>query len=84
MAKAGDKEVIKLEELVEEEEEVSVVIEQPEKEGRDGEEGSSYSGTTVGYGFLVELVDEEKDEELEKRYKENCKKGKDNFENEGT
>ena len=81
MAKAGDKEKIKLEELVEEEEEVSVVIEQPEKEGRDGEEGSSYSGTTVGYGFLV---DEEKDEELEKRYKENCKKGKDNFENEGT
>ena len=44
MAKAGDKEVIKLEEVVEEEEEVSVVIEQPEKEGRDGEEGSSYSG----------------------------------------
>ena len=81
MAKAGDKEEIKLEELVEEEEEVSVVIEQPEKEGRDGEEGSSYSGTTVGYGFLV---DEEKDEEPEKRYKENCKKGKDNYENEGT
>ena len=81
MAKAGDKEEIKLEELVEEGEEVRVVIEQPEKKGRDGEEGSSYSGTTVGYGFLV---DEEKDEELEKRYKENCKKGKDNYENEGT
>ena len=36
----------------EEGEEVKVECEAVEKEVRKSEEGSSYSGTTVGYGFL--------------------------------
>ena len=49
-------------------------IEQVEEEGKDEKEGSSYSGTTAGYGFLEEIGGEEKDEELEKWNTENRKR----------
>ena len=74
MARSMEESEVRLEEIVEEGEEVTVDIEQVEDGGKDEKEGSSYSGTTAGYGFLEEIGDEEKDEELEKRNTENRKR----------
>ena len=74
VAESGQGEEIRLEEIIEEGEEVTVEIEKAEEVVQEGKEGSSYSGTAVGYGFLDELGDEEKDEELESRNKENRKR----------
>ena len=73
MARTVEESEIRLEEIVKDGEEVTVDIEQAEDEEKEGKEGSSYSGTTAGYGFLDELGEEEKDEELEKRKMENGK-----------
>ena len=73
MARTVEESEIRLEEIVKDGEEVTVDIEQAEDEEKEGKEGSSYSGTTAGYGFLDELGEEEKDEKLEKRKMENGK-----------
>ena len=70
VAESGQEEEIRLEEIIEEGEEVTVEIEKAEEVVQEGKEGSSYSGTAVGYGFLDELGDEE----LESRNKENRKR----------
>ena len=75
MAKSMEEAEIRLEELVEEGEEVIVEIEKEKREeGSEGKEGSPTSVTTARYGFLDELGEEEKDEELEQKNTENRKR----------
>ena len=75
MAKGMDGVEICLEELVEEGEDVVVDIESEQGEqGSEGKAVSISSVTTAGYGFLDEIGDEEKDEELEQKNSENRKR----------
>ena len=75
MAKGMDGVEICLEELVEEGEDVVVDIESEQGEqGSEGKAVSISSVTTAGYGFLDEIGDEEKDEELEQKNTENRKR----------
>ena len=73
MAKSTEESEIRLEELIEEGEDVVVEIEKGE-EVQEGKEGSVSSVTTAGYGFLEEIGEEEKDEELEQKNSDNRKR----------
>ena len=73
MAKSTEELEIRLEELIEEGEDVVVEIEKGE-EVQEGKEGSVSSVTTAGYGFLEEIGEEEKDEELEQKNSDTRKK----------
>ena len=78
-SRKAEEEEFKVDNLIDEGEEVSIKIEK----ARDGKkdiddkmsgQGSGSGQTTGGYSFLGELEEEEKDEELEKRDKENRKR----------